>query len=206
MLLFFCFCATENKCYLRFRILFTLAEVSKNNFRSCIFSLNNGWTVYNKLKETAEVTHCNNYPHSTALQPQNVARIFSDEKKTLLPERRLEKNNDSQKVTGVHTPIRTYCDGAQFPSSPSQLQLIASANEWLGPIFFFFLPQQDLTGREDEGGREREIKTKTSTCHGGAINRLINSEPLPDFPRVCLWVWVCLCVCVCVYGWTLQTL
>lgn len=69
--------------------------------------------------------------------------------------------------------------------------------EWvIGSDFFFFLPQQDLTGREDEGGREREIKTKTSTCHGGAINRLINSEPLPDFPLVCL--------CVC--GWTLQTL
>lgn len=156
MLLLFCFCARENKCYLRFTILFTLAEVGKNNFRSCIFSLNNGWTVYNKLKETAEVTHCNNHPHSTALRPQDAARTFGDKKKKTTPWMTVV---GKQWFTEGHWSSHADTHTLWWSTIPIQPRPIAvnCFCEWvIGSDFFFFYHSRILQEeRMKEGGRGR---------------------------------------------------
>lgn len=131
----------------------------QNNFWPKLHFLNNALTVHYELKETVEVTRNNNINNQRAaasirrlcdprLQPQ------SPEQQKPFPEWLLGKTMSHRKSAEF---MRRYAhgDGAQFPSSPGQSQLIASANEWLGPIFYHSRIAQEERMKEGARGRER---------------------------------------------------
>lgn len=99
------------------------------------------------------------------------------------------ENNNSADLTHK----RTMMEHSSHPPLANCTWLLLWMTDWLWFFLFFFLPQKDLGGREDEQKEgDEEIETKTSTCHRGAINGLINSYPLPGIPQ-CSSVQSCVC-------------
>lgn len=107
----------------------------QNNFWLKLHFLNNAFTVCYKLKATAAVIVLIIYMRQLQFWDSvtwDCSRSLEQQKP--FPEW-LQEQTMSHRKSVEFTHRYAHRDGAQFPSSPGQLQLIASANEWLGPIF-----------------------------------------------------------------------